>query len=186
MIAPSDEPIHITFELGREQLLDGSLAAARPLLHRSRKIRFAVFGGMGLVPLVLLSLAGKPVPGLLIFAGNLAAAAFFHAMAVRATRSAIAQIFRSEGEAGFVGRHEIRLDARGIRETTAVNDRLDAWSGIGGIEVDDRYVFLRLQGGLVHVVPRSAFPDAAEADAFVAAARRWHAAAGTGADPETR
>ena len=77
---------------------------------------------------------------------------------------------------GVVGRHTIRLETAGCRETTDVNESFHAWRGIDTIEADARYVYIFLHGGSGHIIPRRAFPNTAASDDFFAASRRLHAA----------
>jgi len=77
---------------------------------------------------------------------------------------------------GVVGRHIIRLEVGGCRETTDVNESFHAWRGIDTLEVDARYVYIFLHGGSGYIIPRREFPNAAASDGFIAAARRLHAA----------
>jgi len=77
---------------------------------------------------------------------------------------------------GIVGRHTIRLETGGCRETSDVNESYHAWRGIDTIEADARYVYIFLHGGAGYIIPRRAFPNAAASDEFFAAAKRLHAA----------
>ena len=78
---------------------------------------------------------------------------------------------------GIVGRHVVRLEAGGCRETTDVNESFHAWRGIDTIEADSRYVYIFIHGGSGYFIPRRAFPDTAASDHFLAVARTLHAAA---------
>ncbi len=77
---------------------------------------------------------------------------------------------------GVVGRHTIRLETAGCRETTDVNESFHAWRGIDTIEADARYVYIFLHGGAGYIISRRAFSNAAASDEFFTAARRLHAA----------
>ena len=91
-----------------------------------------------------------------------------------AARIAKKQVQR-EKSLGIVGRHTIRLETAGCRETTDVNESFHAWRGIDTIEADARYVYIFLQGS-GYIIPRRAFPNTAASDEFFAASRRLHAA----------
>ena len=78
---------------------------------------------------------------------------------------------------GIVGRHVIRLEVGGCRETTDVNESFHAWRGVDAIEADARYVYIFIHGGGAYFIPRRAFPHTAASDEFLAAATRLHAAA---------
>ena len=77
---------------------------------------------------------------------------------------------------GIVGKHTIRLETGGCRETTDVSESFHAWRGIDIIDADARYVYIFLHGASGYIIPRRAFPSIAASDDFFAAARRLHAA----------
>ena len=77
---------------------------------------------------------------------------------------------------GLVGKHIIRLESDGFRETTDVNDTFHAWRGVDTIEADARYIYIFLHGGTGHAVPRRAFASAPISEEFIAIAKSRHAA----------
>jgi hypothetical protein len=86
----------------------------------------------------------------------------------RGLRSHILQLLKDEKpEKGQLGMHRVVLEDSGIVETTAVNETSTAWAGIDRIEQDSDYIFIYTSQIQAHIIPKRAFKDAAEAEAFI-------------------
>jgi hypothetical protein len=88
--------------------------------------------------------------------------------------------FRGAERHGVLGEHTITLTPEGLHEQTAVNESKTAWRGIHRIDATKDHLFIFLQPAMAHVIPRRAFPTPADADAFLAKARDYFAAAQPG------
>lgn len=95
------------------------------------------------------------------------------------------------GSVGSAGPITVTIAPSGFAVAHAhVTEMTRGWSGLPGIgSTDDFFVFPRVLVGEkkvivdAHLIPRRAFATPAAADAFLAAARRWHAAAKGPDDP---
>jgi hypothetical protein len=85
----------------------------------------------------------------------------------RLMRSAILQLVRQEKpERGQLGRHRVALSDSGVLEQTDVSESRTAWAGVDRVEQDLHYIFIYISHGAAHVVPKRAFRDSHEAEAF--------------------
>ena len=82
-------------------------------------------------------------------------------------RHAILQLVRKEKpERGNLGRHHVALSESGVHERTAVGESRTSWSGLDRVERDPHYIFVYTSPVAAHVIPRRAFRDGVEAEAF--------------------
>ena len=85
----------------------------------------------------------------------------------RLLRKAILQLLDQEKpERGQLGRHSLALSETGVREWTAVGESRTAWAGVDRVEEDPRYIYLYTSPVAAHLIPRRAFRDADQAQAF--------------------
>jgi hypothetical protein len=76
------------------------------------------------------------------------------------------QLRREKPGKGQVGRHRMVVNGEGLVESTAVGEARTSWAGVDRVEHNSQYIFIYTTPSAVHVVPRRAFPDAHEAEAF--------------------
>jgi hypothetical protein len=87
-------------------------------------------------------------------------------------RHAIRSLIRDERPGrGQLGRHRMVLGEDGVIESTAVNESRTAWSGVDRVEQSADYIFIYTSPAAAHVIPKRAFSDLQEADAFFRLAR---------------
>jgi hypothetical protein len=87
-------------------------------------------------------------------------------------RHAIRSLIRDERPGrGQLGRHRLVLGEDGVVESTAVNESRTAWSGVDRVEQSADYIFIYTSPAAAHVIPKRAFSDLQEADAFFRLAR---------------
>ena len=94
-------------------------------------------------------------------------------------RYAIRSLVRDERPGrGQLGRHRVVLSEDGLTESTAVNESRTAWAGVDRVEQSQDYIFIYITPATAHVIPKSAFSDPQEAEAFFRLARSRKEAAG--------
>lgn len=76
---------------------------------------------------------------------------------------------------GRLGLHTLEIFPGGFRLVTSAGDATSNWSPVSRISATPTHVIIGIKLGRSEIIPRSAFPSLADADAFVEAARRWHA-----------
>jgi hypothetical protein len=79
---------------------------------------------------------------------------------------------------GQLGRHRIVLSQDGLIESTAVGESRTSWAGVDRIEQDPRNIYIYTSAAAAHVIPKRAFKDPQEADAFFQFSRGGKEAAG--------
>jgi hypothetical protein len=94
-------------------------------------------------------------------------------------RRAIRQLLKDERpDKGQLGRHRLVLNEEGISESTAVGESRTRWAGVDRVEENPDYIFLYTTPAAAHVIPKRAFKDLQEAEAFYQLSRARKAAAG--------
>lgn len=85
----------------------------------------------------------------------------------RLTRRTILQLVEEEKPGkGHLGRHRVVLSEAGVVEITAVNESRTSWAGVDRVEQNSEYIFIYTSPSTAHVIPRRAFRDTQEAEAF--------------------
>ena len=93
-------------------------------------------------------------------------------------RLLIRRMLRDEKpERGHIGRHHLILSEDGVLERTAVNESRTSWAGVDRVEQNADYIFVYTTPSSAHVVPKRAFGDARQAEAFYEFARARNTAA---------
>jgi YcxB-like protein len=67
---------------------------------------------------------------------------------------------------GHLGRHTLVVSQHGVVESTAVGESRTAWGGVDRIEQDPHYIFIYTSPAAAHIIPKRAFREPEEADAF--------------------
>jgi YcxB-like protein len=94
-------------------------------------------------------------------------------------RHAIRQLLKDERpDRGHLGRHRVVLSDDAVVESTAVNQSRTAWAGVDRVEQSPDYIFIYTSPATAHVIPKRAFTDPEEAEAFFQLARSRREAAG--------
>ena len=94
-------------------------------------------------------------------------------------RRFIKQILKEERpERGQLGKHRVVLTDTGVVESTAVNESSSTWAGIDRIEQNSDYIFIYIAPLQAIIIPKRAFKDVAEAEAFYELSKARTAAAG--------
>jgi hypothetical protein len=78
---------------------------------------------------------------------------------------------------GQLGKHRLALSEDGIVESTAVGESRTSWAGVDRVEQNSDYIFIYTSPAAAHMIPKRAFRDLQEADAFYQLARTRKAAA---------
>ncbi|HUQ20380.1 MAG TPA: YcxB family protein [Gemmatimonadaceae bacterium] len=145
-----------------------------PLVRRSRRntyiYLFLAFFLMSLVPAIgsrghIIYL--RSFNYLFLLTGFPLTAGLFWMFERRMTRRAIDTLVGEERpDKGRIGRHTIVLDNEGVLERTLVGETRSAWPGIEKVEQDENYLYIYTAPGAAHIIPRHAFRNADEANAF--------------------
>jgi YcxB-like protein len=94
-------------------------------------------------------------------------------------RRAILQLLKDEKPGkGQLGKHRIVLSGDGLVESTAVGESRTSWAGVDRIEQDRDHLFIYVSPAAAHVIPKRAFRDTQEAEAFYQFSRTSKEAAG--------
>ena len=94
-------------------------------------------------------------------------------------RRAIRQLLREERpDKGQLGRHRLVLGEDGLSESTAVGESRTTWAGVDRVEQSPDYIFIYTTPSAAYVIPRRAFKDPQQAEAFLQLSRSRKAAAG--------
>src|SRR6476661_5085284 len=67
---------------------------------------------------------------------------------------------------GQLGRHRIILSENGLTESTAVGESRTSWAGVDRVEQNPDYVFIYTAPAAAHLIPKRAFRNLQEAEAF--------------------
>jgi hypothetical protein len=94
-------------------------------------------------------------------------------------RRAILHLLKDEKPGkGLLGRHRIVLSQDGLIESTPVGESRTSWAGVDRIEQDPHNIYIYTSLAAAHVIPKRAFRDLEEADAFYRFSRAGTEAAG--------
>lgn len=94
-------------------------------------------------------------------------------------RRAIGQLLKDERpDRGQLGRHRLVLSEDGLFESTAVGESRTRWAGVDRVEQDRDYIYIYTSPAAAHIVPKRAFPDLEQADAFYRLSQARRQAAG--------
>jgi hypothetical protein len=94
-------------------------------------------------------------------------------------RRAIRQLLKEERpDKGQLGRHRLVLGEESLSESTAVGESRTAWVGVDRVEQSPDYIFIYTTPSAAYVVPKRAFSDPQQAEAFYQLSRSRKAAAG--------
>jgi hypothetical protein len=96
----------------------------------------------------------------------------------RLMRRAIRRMLEEERPGrGQVGKHRLALSEDGIVESTAVSESRTSWAGVDRVEQNSDYIFIYTSAAAAHMIPKRAFRDLQEAEAFYQLARARKTAA---------
>jgi hypothetical protein len=94
-------------------------------------------------------------------------------------RRTILQLLKDEKPGkGLLGRHRIVLSQDGLIESTAVGESRASWVGVDRVEQDAHNIYIYTSLAVAHVIPKRAFRDLQQADAFYQFSRARKEAAG--------
>jgi hypothetical protein len=94
-------------------------------------------------------------------------------------RRAILQLLKAEKPGkGLLGRHRIVLSQEGLMESTPVGESRTSWAGVDRVEQDSHNIYIYTSLAAAHVIPKRAFSDSQEADAFYEFSRARKESAG--------
>ena len=94
-------------------------------------------------------------------------------------RHAIRQLLKDERpDRGQLGRHRLVLGEDGLTESTAVGESRTSWSGVDRVEQSADYIYIYTSPAAAHVVPKRAFPNPEQAEAFYRLSQARRQAAG--------
>ena len=87
-------------------------------------------------------------------------------------------LFASNTKSGVLGSHTYSIDPDGLREVTPVNEGFQKWTGVQEVGRSKRFLYVRINGYLFHLIPRHAFGSDQEFSEFSETARKfWKSAA---------
>ena len=93
-------------------------------------------------------------------------------------RRAIRQLLEDEKPGrGQLGKHRIILSENGLTESTAVGESRTSWAGVDRVEQNPDYVFIYTAPAAAHLIPKRAFRNLQEAEAFYQFSRTRNEAA---------
>jgi hypothetical protein len=96
----------------------------------------------------------------------------------RLTRRLILRLLKDEKSGrGQLGRHRLAMNDEGVVESTAVNQSRTSWTGVDRVEQNADYIFIYTAPHAAHMIPKRAFGDPKQAEAFYQFARTRKAAA---------
>lgn len=98
------------------------------------------------------------------------AVAFFGLFLIINVLNAVSMVRHSSG---VIGPHEMRVLPEGLRDTTPLTDSLTRWPGVFRITRRGDYLAIWTSPFMAHVVPRRAFADPDDFDAFERRARAY-------------
>jgi len=75
-------------------------------------------------------------------------------------------LFNVGKKSGVLGSHQFELLPEGLRESTSVNESLQRWESIVEIKVYGKFLLLRINSYLFHVIPQRAFKNQTEFERF--------------------
>jgi hypothetical protein len=78
---------------------------------------------------------------------------------------------------GQLGKHRLAMSEDGILESTAVGESRISWAGVDRVEQNSDYIFIYTSPAAAHMIPKRAFRDPQEAEAFYHLAQARKAAA---------
>ena len=82
-------------------------------------------------------------------------------------RRAILQLLKDEKPGkGQLGKHRIVLSEDGVAESTAVGESRTSWAGVDRVEQNPDYIFIYTSPAAAHLIPKRAFRNLQEAEAF--------------------
>jgi membrane protein implicated in regulation of membrane protease activity len=85
----------------------------------------------------------------------------------RLMRRAILQLLKEEKPGkGQLGKHRMVVSEDGVSESTVVAESRTSWAGVDRIEQNPDYIFIYTAPVAAHVIPKRAFRDMQEAEAF--------------------
>jgi hypothetical protein len=94
-------------------------------------------------------------------------------------RRAILRLLKEEKPGrGLIGKHRMVVSEDGLFERTAVGESRTSWAGVDRIEQNPEYIFICTSAIGAHVIPKRAFRDMQEAEAFFLLSRTSKEAAG--------
>jgi len=72
----------------------------------------------------------------------------------------------SNTHGGVLGLHTYTIDQEGLHEVTSANEGLQKWTGVQEVGRSKRFVYIRINGYLFHLIPRHAFASDQEFKQF--------------------
>ena len=81
----------------------------------------------------------------------------------------------SQGK-GILGEHTILIDPEGVTERSVVGESRTAWSGVERVDDDNQNIYLFVGPVQAHVIPKRAFENSDDADAFLQMAQAYRLA----------
>jgi hypothetical protein len=136
------------------------------LIHNRVLVAFGLVVCLGLVwhDLGTPELAARST-GFKVFYGVLFTALMFTVLGLVTTALLFCMVLLRKYR-GFLGEHELEIQADGLVERTAVNESLHRWAGFHKIVTTNRYLYIYVTDTSVHIVPRRSFASEDELRAF--------------------
>ena len=75
-------------------------------------------------------------------------------------------LLSSNEKNGTLGGHVYTLSPEGLHESTTANEALHKWSGIQSVQKSGKYIHIRINSYLFHLIPRRAFGTEKEFQEF--------------------
>lgn len=77
----------------------------------------------------------------------------------------------------LLGWHRVTIDPAGLREASQYSESFVRWTGVERVDTSPQHVLIYLSSAFSVLIPKLAFRDQGQLDAFVEAAQRYHRAA---------
>ncbi len=75
-------------------------------------------------------------------------------------------LLMSNSKSGVLGKHEYVITEEGLSESTEANESLLKWSGIDDVKINEKYILIRINQYLFHMLPRRSFSSLAKYEEF--------------------
>lgn len=175
------ESFYVEYEYDVDDFVEFQLYKER----RNRKVVVTRFVLRVVLPLTLLAVAVsiavmEPVIEMIPVVSTTVATALLlswlgsESLRRRTLKRALGRVLASKGNATGTEACRASIDARGFHHQSRYSESLTRWPGVERVETSDRHVLFYVSAELAVLIPKLAFRDQGQLDAFVEAAQRYH------------
>ena len=80
--------------------------------------------------------------------------------------SSVSVLLLSNSKAGVLGEHTYEITEKGIFEITPANETLIKWNGIASFHKHKKFIFIKINGYLYHIIPKRCFTNEDDYEIF--------------------